>query len=70
MRTNPAAELVRKIEYLKELREAIVRLRSAGRSVGAIRRKLFPKPMVMEALTLADFSGGNLVRAFLKEAGA
>jgi glyoxylase-like metal-dependent hydrolase (beta-lactamase superfamily II) len=67
VRTNPSEEIARKLDYLRDLRERIQVLHGSGRSVGAIRRKLFPRPMFMEAITLADFSAWNLVRAFLKE---
>lgn len=69
VRTSPKDELSQKLDYLRELRERVGGLHQEGRSVAAIRRKLFPRPMLMEAVTLGDFSGSNLVRAFLKAAG-
>jgi glyoxylase-like metal-dependent hydrolase (beta-lactamase superfamily II) len=69
VRTLPGEEITRKLDHLRDLRERVQALRRSGRSVGAIRRKLFPRPMLMEAITLADFSAWNLVRAFLKEEG-
>jgi glyoxylase-like metal-dependent hydrolase (beta-lactamase superfamily II) len=65
-RRNPQAELREKIDSVKELRHRILSLHRQGLGPRAIRARLFPRPMLMEALTLGDFSGTNLVRAHLK----
>jgi glyoxylase-like metal-dependent hydrolase (beta-lactamase superfamily II) len=66
VRQGPDEELARKIDYLRGLEERVRGLRGEGLEVGEIRNRLFPKRMLIEWLTLGDFSAENLVRAFLK----
>lgn len=64
---NPRNEIVRKIEYLKELGERILALYRQGLSYGQIRRKLLGAEMPIAYFTLGHFNGKNLVRSYIED---
>jgi len=67
VRQNPRNEIVRKIEYLKELGERILALYRQGLSYGQIRRKLLGAEMPIAYFTLGHFNGKNLVRSYIED---
>lgn len=67
VRQNPHNEIVRKIEYLKELGERILALYRQGLSYGQIRRKLLGAEMPIAYFTLGHFNGKNLVRSYIED---
>lgn len=67
VRQNPRNEIVRKIEYLRELGERILALYRQGLSYGQIRRKLLGAEMPIAYFTLGHFNGKNLVRSYIED---
>lgn len=63
---NPRPELTRKISYLEELGDKVLRLHDKGWSRKAIRRYLLGREGYMAYFTMGDFSGSNLVRSYIE----
>ena len=66
VRKQPRKEILRKIEYLEEMGEQVLTLKSRGLSNRQIRKSLFGKEMLMAYFTMGHFSGKNLVRSYIK----
>lgn len=58
---------VRKLNYMKELRENVHQAVKAGLSLRAIRDKLLGKEEILSWVSFGDFSKLNLIRAFADE---
>lgn len=65
LRPNPHPELQAKIAYLEELGERVLQLHRQGWELQAIVRALCGRPMVIEWLTLGDFTRQHLVLSYL-----
>lgn len=63
---DPAAALARKIAYLEETGQRVMALRDQGKSAAQIRQDLFGSEMLINYVTLGNFSGLNLVRSYLR----
>jgi len=67
IRKTPHNEIIRKIEYLKELGERILALYCQGLSYVQIRRKLLGHEIAIAYVTLGHFNGKNLIRSFIED---
>ena len=67
VRKNPHDEIIRKIEYLKELGERVLALYRQGLSYVQIRRKLLGPEVAIAYFTLGHFNGKNLIRSFIED---
>jgi glyoxylase-like metal-dependent hydrolase (beta-lactamase superfamily II) len=67
VRKNPHDEIIRKIEYLKELGERVLALYRQGLSYVQIRRKLLGPEIAIAYFTLGHFNGKNLIRSFIED---
>jgi len=67
VRKNPHDEIIRKIEYLKELGEQVLALYRQGLSYVQIRRKLLGPEVAIAYFTLGHFNGKNLIRSFIED---
>jgi len=67
LRKTPHNEIIRKIEYLKELGERILALYSQGLSYSQTRRKLLGPEIAIAYVTLGHFNGKNLIRSFIED---
>lgn len=65
VRDNPAEALIGKITYLEELGEAVLALDRKGWRVRDIVRALCGGPMLLEFVTLGQFSRRRLVHSYL-----
>ena len=63
---EPAAALARKIAYLEETGQKVQSLHDQGRSASQIRQELFGSEMLINYVTLGNFSGLNLVKSYLR----
>jgi glyoxylase-like metal-dependent hydrolase (beta-lactamase superfamily II) len=66
VRENALRVLQDKIDYLEEKGEQVLALHQKGMSVPAVARTLFGGPMLVELLTLGQFSRSRLVLAYLR----
>jgi len=69
VRRRPAAEIRSRIAYLEDTAGTIMELHRRGFGVSRIRKIVFPRRMMLEVLTLGDFSGENLVRSVISSFG-
>lgn len=65
VRENPAEELRGKIDYLEELGEKVLQLHERGMSVRQITQALCGGLMLVEIITLGNFSRRRLVLSYL-----
>jgi len=66
VRENPRQELLDKIDYLEETGERVLGLHKEGWGINAITRHLFGGPMMIEIMTLGDFTRRGLVESYLR----
>lgn len=66
VRENPRNELEAKIAYLEDFGGRVLELHRRGRDVSAITRKLCGKPMLIEWVTMGNFTRKHLVRSYLE----
>jgi len=67
VRKNPHDEIIRKIEYLKELGERILSHYRQGLSYTQIRRTLLGPEIAIAYFTVGHFAGTNLIRSFIED---
>ncbi len=66
VRENPKAELESKIAYLEDFGNKVLGLHRRGWDVNAITRELCGKPMLIEWVTLGNFSRRHLVLSYIR----
>ena len=69
VRDDPRQDIVRKIKYLEETGSRVRELHQEGLSRSQIRKAVFGGEMPISYVTLGHFSGRNLVRSYLDNAG-